>query len=375
MRADAKSFALLSFLASLAISPSLAHAQASSSSHDESGYYARLDLGWAWARDAKATGPLVSGRIDDIGSSPVAGVGVGYRFNRHLRVDLTTGYAPGYDLDDRDRAGNSWKADIEAWTTLLNLYVEYPLGDWSPYLTAGAGVSRNKTGSVTRGPTALTLDGDTTTELAWQAGVGVGYALAANWTLDVGYRYLDAGSFKSGDRASNGTSGNAISGDLRSHVALLGIRYSFGGPAPQPAAPAPTPAAAPAIAPAAEPMRPTAPSVPELPRLYRVFFDWNKADISAEGTRILNDAATAAKTAQAQITRIVATGHADRSGTERYNMALSLRRANAVKSVLIREGVPENQIVVLGKGERETLVPTADGVREPLNRRVEIILE
>lgn len=375
MRVDAKLFRLLTFSASLAIPSSLAWAQTSSPGYDQSGYYARLDLGWAWARDAKATGPLVSGHVDDLGSSPLAGVGVGYRFNRHLRADLTTGYAWGYELDDRDSAGNSWKADIEAWTTLLNVYLEYPIGDWSPYLTAGAGVSRNKTGSVTRGPTALTIDGDTTTEFAWQAGLGVGYALAPNWTLDVGYRYLDAGAFKSGDRASDGTSGNAISGDLRSHVAMLGVRYSFGGGQAPQAAPTPMPAAAPAIAPAVEPPRPAAPAVPELPRLYRVFFDWNKADISAEGTRILSDAATTAKSAQAQITRIVATGHADRSGTERYNMALSLRRANAVKSVLIREGIPENQIVVLGKGERENAVPTADGVREPLNRRVEIILE
>jgi outer membrane protein OmpA-like peptidoglycan-associated protein len=64
-----------------------------------------------------------------------------------------------------------------------------------------------------------------------------------------------------------------------------------------------------------------------------------------------------------------------RSGTERYNMALSLRRASVVKTLLVRDGVPENQIVILARGENENLVPTADGVREMLNRRVEIVLE
>ena len=72
--------------------------------------------------------------------------------------------------------------------------------------------------------------------------------------------------------------------------------------------------------------------------------------------------------------RVVATGHADRSGPENYNMALSLRRANAVKDSLIRNGVPAGAIQVVGRGESQPLVPTADGVREPQNRRVEIVI-
>jgi OmpA-OmpF porin, OOP family len=55
--------------------------------------------------------------------------------------------------------------------------------------------------------------------------------------------------------------------------------------------------------------------------------------------------------------------------------ALSLRRANAVKAVLVREGIPAKRIVVVDKGESQPLSPTPDGVREPQNRRVEIVLE
>ena len=73
--------------------------------------------------------------------------------------------------------------------------------------------------------------------------------------------------------------------------------------------------------------------------------------------------------------RITATGQADRSGPDDYNMALSLRRAHAVKDALVRDGVPPTVISVLGKGETQPLVQTADGVREPQNRRVEIVLQ
>ena len=52
-----------------------------------------------------------------------------------------------------------------------------------------------------------------------------------------------------------------------------------------------------------------------------------------------------------------------------------LRRANAVKDALVRDGVPATAITVIGKEETGLLVPTPDGVREPQNRRVEIVIQ
>jgi hypothetical protein len=75
-----------------------------------------------------------------------------------------------------------------------------------------------------------------------------------------------------------------------------------------------------------------------------------------------------------QAARVTATGHTDTSGTEAYNMALSLRRANAVKDALVRLGVPAAAITTVGRGEQGLLVQTGDGVREPQNRRVEIVM-
>ena len=104
-----------------------------------------------------------------------------------------------------------------------------------------------------------------------------------------------------------------------------------------------------------------------------MFFDWDRSNLSAQALNTIKQAANAFKTKGNA--RITATGHTDKSGPENYNMALSLRRANAVKDALVREGVPATAISVVGKGESQPLVPTADGVREPQNRRVEIVIQ
>jgi hypothetical protein len=103
-----------------------------------------------------------------------------------------------------------------------------------------------------------------------------------------------------------------------------------------------------------------------------VFFDWDRYNLSQQAETTIMQAATAFK--QTGAARITATGHTDLSGPANYNMALSLRRANAVKDALIRDGVPAGAIAVIGKGKSQPLVPTADGVREPQNRRVEIVV-
>ena len=69
---------------------------------------------------------------------------------------------------------------------------------------------------------------------------------------------------------------------------------------------------------------------------------------------------------------ILVIGHADAVGTDQYNDKLSLQRAEHVRIELIRRGVAEVNITVEGRGKREPLVTTADGISEPKNRRVEI---
>jgi outer membrane protein OmpA-like peptidoglycan-associated protein len=107
-------------------------------------------------------------------------------------------------------------------------------------------------------------------------------------------------------------------------------------------------------------------------RSYLVFFDWDKASLTERARQIIKEAAD--NSTHVQYTRIEVNGYTDTSGTPQYNVGLSIRRADTVKSELVRDGVPAASIGTQGFGETHLLVPTGAGVREPQNRRVEIII-
>jgi len=117
---------------------------------------------------------------------------------------------------------------------------------------------------------------------------------------------------------------------------------------------------------------PAIPQVAAAPETYIVYFDWDSDAVDRSGDRVIDEAVTAADSLG--IADFSITGHADRSGSDDYNLNLSLRRADNVKAALIARGVDEAGISVAGRGEAEPAIVTDDGVREPANRRVEIIL-
>jgi outer membrane protein OmpA-like peptidoglycan-associated protein len=103
-----------------------------------------------------------------------------------------------------------------------------------------------------------------------------------------------------------------------------------------------------------------------------VFFDFDRADLTDRARAIIAEAAQNAQ--RSGSARIEVAGHADRSGTPQYNQRLSERRAQVVAAELERRGVARSAMIIQAFGESRPLVPTADGVREPQNRRVEIVL-
>jgi OOP family OmpA-OmpF porin len=128
------------------------------------------------------------------------------------------------------------------------------------------------------------------------------------------------------------------------------------------------------VAMAPKPMAKAAPApMPAMaPETFVVHFAFDSTALTAASDAVLDDAMGAAKKMGAE--DLAVTGHADRAGPEEYNLNLSLRRASAVLDALVARGANAASISLAGRGEAEPVVPTADGVSEPANRRVEIIV-
>lgn len=114
-----------------------------------------------------------------------------------------------------------------------------------------------------------------------------------------------------------------------------------------------------------------APALPTLQPEYLVFFDWDKSNITPAADKVLADIVTALN--RNQSARIQVVGHTDTSGAPAYNQRLSMRRAESIKSALVAKGVPASAIMTEGRGETQLLVQTGANVREPSNRRGQII--
>ena len=167
------------------------------------------------------------------------------------------------------------------------------------------------------------------------------------------------------------TAGSTFRSKYREQNVLLSVTYHFGGPAPRAASPPPLPVAAPPLPPL--PMaQPVAPAPPAPPRLFLVYFDFDKAALTPAGEAIVVQAASAYRAGGAA--RLDVTGYTDLAGPAAYNLKLSRRRADVVRARLLALGVPEAAIVEAARGKENPRVPTADGVREAKNRRVEIVL-
>ena len=161
---------------------------------------------------------------------------------------------------------------------------------------------------------------NTAGSFAYQAILGAAVPISSVPGLAISAEYRFMGL--SGNRTYGSGRSSVVLTDDYNHAVLLGIRYAFGAPAPAMVA-APAPAPAPAVVPA---------------RSYLVFFDWDKATLTDRARQIIKEAAD--NSTHVQYTRIEVNGYTDTSGTPQYNMGLSIRRANAVKAELIKDGVP-----------------------------------
>jgi OOP family OmpA-OmpF porin len=315
------------------------------------------------------------------GSTGFAGVlALGWGFGNGLRAEIEGSYR-----DNRQNNLSGFAANIGGGTNeqkfggMVNVLYDFNgVSPWVvPYLGAGVGYQginekygfRNGaavTPAIGPGQLQIANGGSTKGSFAYQAILGAAFPLpqvAPGLAATLEYRFM--GTTGNHTYAGTATAFNAAGAPLGSvpasvqfgptynHSILVGVRYNF-GVAPPPPPPAPV---VPVQAPA---------------RSYLVFFDWDKATLTDRARQIIHEAAD--NSTHVQYTRLEVNGYTDTSGTPQYNMGLSVRRANAVKAELIKDGVPANAITTQGFGETHLLVPTGPGVREPQNRRVEIII-
>ncbi|MBW8812248.1 MAG: OmpA family protein [Caulobacterales bacterium] len=110
--------------------------------------------------------------------------------------------------------------------------------------------------------------------------------------------------------------------------------------------------------------------MPAAPRHYVMYFTEGTTDLTAESVPILE----ALRKVVTEASDVEITGHTDTVGAAEANDKLSYERAVEIRAALVKKGLPVANARVAGRGEREPRVPTADGVDEPANRRVEVIL-
>ncbi|HMM78250.1 MAG TPA: OmpA family protein [Gammaproteobacteria bacterium] len=111
-------------------------------------------------------------------------------------------------------------------------------------------------------------------------------------------------------------------------------------------------------------------ALPPRPKSYTLYFELDSDRLTAESA--VRAEAVLAEIAARPVADVIAIGHTDRVGELAYNDALSLQRAEKLRELLIAKGGDASRISVAGRGEREPLVPTADEVPEPRNRRAEL---
>jgi outer membrane protein OmpA-like peptidoglycan-associated protein len=311
------------------------------------------------------------------GDGATTQVSAGWGFGNGLRAELE-GFWTYDNIDSRPGSpvGGTTTGNRNSYGGFGNVLYDFDLNAYGinsagvvPYVGVGAGYEWTHLSPLTTANADGTLDrvGGTAGSVAWQGIVGAAVPLDSfmpGLAMTVEYRYIGAlnqQAFAGRHYQPYGLNeGNVSLSQDASHNVLVGFRYALW----QPAAP-PPPAPAPAAAPPPPPV--------EQSRTYLVFFDWDRADLTDRARSIVSEAAQAST--HVQTTKIEVNGYTDLSGTVAYNDRLSVRRAKTVEAELIRDGVAQNEIDIHGYGESNPLVPTAPGVREPQNRRVEIILK
>jgi opacity protein-like surface antigen len=209
-------------------------------------FYAELQFGGSALQSGTGDVLDLTGFGNGFSGSILVGGGFGYRLPLDasgwaVRAEATATIRPNFSLNSAASDGDSPPTTVSANGTaestvlLFNAWLDIPTGTaFQPYVGGGIGEAWNTLGTThfeTEGQPVFNEGSRTTNHIAFTAGAGVGYAIGTNWTLDAGYRYLDAGSFST-DGILTTTAGDQIQDtpiktNLRAHEGMLTIRRYF----------------------------------------------------------------------------------------------------------------------------------------------------
>jgi outer membrane protein OmpA-like peptidoglycan-associated protein len=109
---------------------------------------------------------------------------------------------------------------------------------------------------------------------------------------------------------------------------------------------------------------------PPAPQAFTLYFLFDSEDLTPDSQALLTDTLQAVR--ERPVPDVLVVGHTDTTGPPGLNYELALRRAQTVRALLVAAGLEEDTVAVASHGESQPLVPTADGIYEPRNRRVVI---
>jgi outer membrane protein OmpA-like peptidoglycan-associated protein len=331
--------------------------------------------GWTSLENQTAR-TTIPGGVFGVGSPPI-GVSANENFNDGFNVGVRGGIEWGpwrfeEEFNYRQNGVSSLNAfhaggftggnvqtqgNRNAYSVMTNAIYDFSISSIpyiTPHIGVGIGAVIQKEGVSIKGsgPGTGNVLHNTDTEFGYQAIAGIRYNINPALAFDIDYRYL--ASVDPSFRTSPALGNLHVNSGYNTNNLVASLTWKFGAPPPPPPAP---------------PLPPAPP--PAARKVFLVFFDWDKDTITPDGMAIIGQAADTFKAGGA--VQIMVTGYTDRSGSAAYNQRLSERRANNVANAMVRMGVPRASMAVSGRGENDNRVPTANGVREPQNRRVEII--
>ena len=305
----------------------------------------------------------------EFGSGHALDSAIGYEFGNGMRAEVELSFSSG-DIDNI--GGLSTNSEANSWSLAANaLYDINDFNGFKPYVGAGAGISWISYDNLS--PALGSRIDDTATSPMIQGILGGDYRVNDNLSVYAQYKRIHV--FDPEFRADNG---NDIEAEYDSNRIMVGIKYFIGNrnnsdhnqyDAQE----------------SNESLQETlkyAETSTEIAdnskqsnndeNRYSIFFEFDSYYINNEYISLLDEVAEKINNGSKDI-KIDISGHTDRSGSDGYNEELSLMRAEMVTDYLIKKGVNEENINIFGKGEYELLILTEDGVKEPKNRRVEII--